>query len=212
MKHTIIVIGGGAAGMIAAIEAARQKQSVILIEKNEKLGKKVYITGKGRCNLTNACEVEELFPNIVSNPKFMYSSIYGFDNHQTMEYFEHLGVPLKVERGNRVFPVSDHSSDVIQGLQQELKRLQVQVCLHTEVADLMLDRTLEDHIFIKGVCLKSGKTISCDRVILATGGRSYPQPVLPVTDTGCSVSMAIPSVNVSRLWFLLIPRKPGAKM
>ena len=174
MKHTIIVIGGGAAGMIAAIEAARQKHSVILIEKNEKLGKKVYITGKGRCNLTNACEVEEVFANIVSNPKFMYSSIYGFDNHQTMEYFERLGVPLKVERGNRVFPVSDHSSDVIKVLQQELRRLQVQVHLHTEVTDLVLDRTSEEHIFVKGVCLKGGKTISCDRLILATGGCSYP--------------------------------------
>ena len=112
-----IVIGGGAAGMMAAFAAASEGLQVELLEKNEKLGKKIYITGKGRCNVTNDCEPEVFFANVVSNPKFLYSAYYTYDNTQVMQLLEENGCPLKVERGNRVFPVSDHSSDIIRTLQ-----------------------------------------------------------------------------------------------
>lgn len=134
----IVVIGGGAAGMMAAVAAAGVDagNNVILIEKNEKLGKKVFITGKGRCNVTNACEVQELFGNVMEHSKFLYSAVYGFDNQAVMRFFESAGCPLKIERGQRVFPVSDHSSDIIKALEQELKRLKVQVYLNTEVKNI----------------------------------------------------------------------------
>ena len=119
MSKKIIVVGGGAAGMLAAYFAAAAGNKVTLLEKNEKLGKKIYITGKGRCNLTNACDVEELFLNVKSNSKFLYSAFYGFDNSRVIDFFESHGMPVKVERGNRVFPVSDKSSDVIFALQRK---------------------------------------------------------------------------------------------
>ena len=111
--NKVIVIGGGAAGMAAALAAAKEGAKTILLEKNEKLGKKLYITGKGRCNITNACDTEELFLNVPRNAKFLYSAFYTFDNFQVMRFFEEHGLKLKTERGNRVFPESDHSSDVI---------------------------------------------------------------------------------------------------
>lgn len=119
----VIIIGGGAAGMMAAISAAENGNDVHLYEKNEKLGKKIYITGKGRCNVTNGCDVEELFEHIVTNKKFMYSSIYTFDNIRVQEFFENAGCPLKTERGNRVFPVSDKSYDVINALERSMKNI-----------------------------------------------------------------------------------------
>ena len=124
--------------MMAAVAAAGVDagNNVILIEKNEKLGKKVFITGKGRCNVTNACEVQELFGNVMEHSKFLYSAVYGFDNQAVMRFFENAGCPLKIERGQRVFPVSDHSSDIIKALEQELKRLKVQVYLNTEVKNI----------------------------------------------------------------------------
>ena len=134
----VVVVGGGAAGMMAAIWAARQGAYVILFEKNEKLGKKIYITGKGRCNLTNACDIEDLFPNMVSNVNFLYSAFYGFTNDMVMDFFEELGCPVKVERGNRVFPVSDKSSDVIFALSRELKRLGVRIRLESKVDRLIM--------------------------------------------------------------------------
>ena len=112
----VVVIGGGAAGMIAAYAAANDGHQVTLLEKNEKLGKKVYITGKGRCNVTNACDDEQFFDNVVTNKKFMYSAYYGFTSSSVMAFFEELKCPLKIERGDRVFPVSDHSSDIIGAL------------------------------------------------------------------------------------------------
>ena len=117
--NKVLIAGGGAAGMMAAVMAAREGCAVTLFEKNEKLGKKVFITGKGRCNLTNACETSEIFENIPRNAKFLYSAIYGYDNFRVIDFFEEHGMPTKTERGNRVFPVSDHSSDVIATLQRK---------------------------------------------------------------------------------------------
>ncbi len=169
MKH-LIVIGGGPAGMMAAITAAKNGASVDLFEKNEKLGKKLFITGKGRCNVTNACDLEDLFKNTVHNHKFMYSSYYEYTNQMVMDFFEENGCKLKIERGNRVFPVSDHSSDIIACLQKVLKQLGVNVYLNTGVKDLIIDND-----GVKGVILTdSGKKVYSDSVILATGGLSYP--------------------------------------
>lgn len=165
----ILVVGGGAAGMMAAVTAARRGKNVLLLEKNEKLGKKLFITGKGRCNLTNSAEVEELFNAVVSNPKFLYSSFYSFTNDQVIGFFEELGVKTKVERGGRVFPESDHSSDVIRALEQEMKRLGVRISLGTEVKEILTEDGRA-----KGVRLSSGRTIAADAVIVAAGGLSYP--------------------------------------
>lgn len=165
---TIIVIGGGAAGMLAAITAAEQGASVVLLEKNEKLGKKIYITGKGRCNLTNACETEELLKKIVTNRRFMYSALYGFSNEDTIRFFEESGLPVKIERGERVFPVSDKSSDVIQVLEKRLIKAGVTIRFHSEV-----NRVLTEENKVTGVELKSGERLLCDACIVATGGLSY---------------------------------------
>ena len=126
----VIVVGGGAAGMMAAYAAAECGHRVVLLEQNEKLGKKLFITGKGRCNVTNACEREKLFENVVSNPKFLFSAFSDFDNIQVVELLREAGCPLKVERGERVFPVSDHSSDVIGDLTRLLMRRGVEIRLH----------------------------------------------------------------------------------
>ena len=128
----VLVIGGGAAGMFAAIFAARNGNEVHVLEKNEKLGKKLFITGKGRCNITNASDMDTLFESVVTNSKFLYSSFYGYTNQDVMNFFEELGLKIKVERGERVFPESDHSSDVIAALSKEMRRLGVEISLHTE--------------------------------------------------------------------------------
>ncbi|MCI9176206.1 MAG: NAD(P)/FAD-dependent oxidoreductase [Lachnospiraceae bacterium] len=132
----VIVIGGGAAGMMAAVWAARGGHKALLLEKNEKLGKKIYITGKGRCNLTNACETEALFKQVLRGSKFLYSAFYSFTNQQVIEFFESYGLATKKERGERVFPQSDHSSDVIRTLQQILKKEKVEVRLNTQVKEI----------------------------------------------------------------------------
>ena len=165
----IIVVGGGAAGMMAAVTAARKGKNVLLLEKNEKLGKKLFITGKGRCNITNSAEIDELFSAVVSNPKFLYSSFYSLTNDQVIEFFEELGVKTNVERGGRVFPESDHSSDVIRALEQELKRLGAEIRLRTEVKEILAEGGRA-----KGVRLSSGEKLNADAVIIATGGISYP--------------------------------------
>lgn len=169
----VIVIGGGAAGMMAAVAAAEGGHQVTLLERNEKLGKKLFITGKGRCNLTNAADIEEIFDHVVNNRKFLYSALYGFDNHACMDFFEENGLRLKVERGNRVFPVSDHSSDVIKTLEKRLGALSVEVRLHTRVKSL-LTKDIQDKKRITGVRDEKGKRYEADAVILATGGISYP--------------------------------------
>ena len=164
----VIVIGGGASGMVASYFFAKNGNEVTLIEKNEKLGKKLYITGKGRCNLTNDCSVEDFLNNVVSNPKFLLSSINNFTPEDTMNFFESLGLPLKTERGNRVFPLSDKSSDVIKVLEKALISLGVEIRFNENVLDLIV----EDNT-IKGVT-----TTTCDyfadKVVVATGGLSYP--------------------------------------
>lgn len=165
----VIVVGGGAAGMMAAVFAARNGQNVQLLEKNEKLGKKLFITGKGRCNITNAADIEDLFTAVISNPKFLYSGFYSFTNQQVIDFFEELGVKTKIERGERVFPVSDHSSDVIAAFSRELKSLGVSVSLHTEVRELLCEQDK-----VCGVLLSNGKKMKADAVIVATGGISYP--------------------------------------
>lgn len=163
----VAVVGGGAAGMIAAIAAAENGHKVTLYEHNEKLGKKLFITGKGRCNVTNASDIDEIFNNIVTNSKFLYSSIYTFTNDMVMDFFEKDGLKLKVERGNRVFPASDHSSDVIKVLEKRLKKSGVTVKLNTNV-----ERLLWDDSGIKGIVAEN-KDIMADAVIMATGGLSY---------------------------------------
>lgn len=177
----VLIIGGGAAGMAAAIAAAGCGHEVHVYEKNEKLGKKLFITGKGRCNVTNACDMEELMGHVVTNPRFLYSSFYGFTNRDMMELLERNGCPLKVERGSRVFPVSDKSSDVIGALSGQMRDLGVKVFLYSQVESLVVE---------EGVCrgirvLKSpgagrarGKDSAADivrgdGVIVATGGMSY---------------------------------------
>lgn len=189
----VIVIGGGAAGMMAAIAAADAGNRVCLIEKNEKLGKKLFITGKGRCNVTNAADMEMFFANVCVNPKFLYGAFYGFDNRAVMEFLERAGCPLKTERGERVFPASDHSSDVIAALQRELKKRGTEILLNTEAAGLVTaeagsgsadgegggnvvekDSNSGSFVRVEGVRLRGGNVLRADSVIVCTGGLSYP--------------------------------------
>lgn len=183
----VIVIGGGASGMMAAIAAAKNGHQVWLFEKNEKLGKKIYITGKGRCNLTNNCEVEELLRAVCVNRKFLYSAFYGYNSQDVIAFFENAGMKTKTERGNRVFPLSDHSSDVIAALASQMRKAGVHVKLNTEVKEVLFEKEegmvteenageLSDHCkmpHIKGIRLSSGEIASADAVIVATGGISY---------------------------------------
>lgn len=195
----VVIVGGGAAGMMAGIMLAEKGHRPVIYEKNEKLGKKLFITGKGRCNLTNNCDVSELFKNVVSNEKFMYSSFYGFDSAQTMRFFEGLGLKLKTERGGRVFPESDHSSDVIGALVTRLKRLNVKLCLGTEVTEIVAEDVENDSVkasdtvsdsnlsqrsdsgavrHVRGIRIRqadgSASFTACEHVVVATGGLSYP--------------------------------------
>ena len=156
--------------MMAAIGAALSGGKVTLLEKNEKTGKKIYITGKGRCNLTNACDPEDFFNHVISNGKFLYSAFYGLDNQSVMDFFEEAGCKLKKERGDRVFPVSDHSSDVIAALNRQMEKRQVKVLLKTSVESLLFDH---DKKRIRGVRLTDGRELEADAVIVASGGKSY---------------------------------------
>lgn len=165
----VLIVGGGAAGMMAAIAASRAGHAVQVYEKNEKLGKKLFITGKGRCNVTNAADVETLMANVVHNRKFLYSCFYGFDNMSLMEMIESAGCPLKTERGDRVFPVSDHSSDIIKALERLMDEGNVEVFLKKEVKSLVIADGMT-----KGIKLADGKTVCGDSVIVCTGGISYP--------------------------------------
>ena len=154
--------------MFASIAAARKGHEVLVFEKNEKLGKKLFITGKGRCNITNACDMDILFSSVVSNSKFLYSSFYGYSNQDVIDFFEGLGVRTKIERGERVFPASDHSSDVIRAMEKEMRRLGVKAELHAEVTAVRSGKGRFDHIELSG-----GRKVTGDACIVATGGLSY---------------------------------------
>ena len=171
----VIIIGGGAAGMLAAISAALIGHEVSIYEKNEKLGKKLYITGKGRCNLTNASSMDIVMTKVVSNPKFLYSAFKSYTNENIMQLIEENSCPLKIERGNRVFPLSDHSSDIIKALTNKLKELNVNISLRTEVSEIIVDDYTEVGYKnkVKGIILKNKERIYADSIILCTGGMSY---------------------------------------
>lgn len=166
----ILIIGAGAAGSMAAILAAKNGHEVTVFEKNAKTGKKIYITGKGRCNITNAVENTELIKNTIRNPKFMYSAFSAFSSENVINFFENMGCPVKVERGNRAFPVSDHSSDVIKALDKAMENAGVKVHYNTPVESLVISETESE---ISGIKLRDGKIVEGDKVIIATGGLSY---------------------------------------
>ena len=180
MKKKMIVIGAGAAGMMTAIQAS-DRYDVTIIEKNEKPGKKLYITGKGRCNVTNASDEETFLKNVISNPRFLYSAIYSYNQDAVMKDFNKWGVELKLERGNRVFPVSDRSSDVIKTLQNQLAKRKIKVIYNTSVRKLIYEPYVSENLKdkymyqVKGVELSGeGRLLAADVIVLATGGLSYP--------------------------------------
>ena len=162
------VIGGGAAGMIAAITAAKDNNEVIIIEKTSSLGNKLKITGKGRCNLTFEGDEEDFKKNIVTNYKFMYSSFSNFSNKDVVNYFESLGVKTKVERGGRIFPVSDKAVDIVKALENEIKKHNIKVMYNSSVTEIITKNNI-----VTGVKLENGKIINVDKCVVATGGNSY---------------------------------------
>ena len=212
--------------MMAGVYLARAGHEVHILEKNEKLGKKVYITGKGRCNVTNNCDTEELFGAVMSNPKFLYSAFYSYTPQDVMTFFEEAGVPLKTERGNRVFPVSDHSSDIIRGLERELKKAGARIHLHTEVKAVNVD-SYEDpeengknahHSKATGVTLSDGRIFEGDHVLVATGGLSYQSTGSTgdgyrfARETGHNVTELSPSLVPLRTKEDYIPRLQGLSL
>ena len=195
--YDVCVVGGGASGMMAAYFSALGGKKTAIFEKNEKLGKKLYITGKGRCNFTNSCETEDLFSQVVSNAKFLYSSFYGFTNYDVIDFFEDHGLKTKVERGKRVFPASDKSSDVIKTMKNACEDVGVKVFLETPVADIRVETGTGKKV--KGIKLFDGRIIESPKVIIATGGVSYPQ----TGSDGDRYEFA------QKLGHSLIPVKPG---
>jgi len=193
---TVAVVGAGPAGMMAAIKASEQNK-VILIDKNNKLGKKLYITGKGRCNVTNAKDISEFFGNIPGNPNFLYSSLYSFTNEQAMDFLRELGVKLKVERGDRVFPESDKSSDIISAFEKEILRRGIAVRLNCHVADIEFSCSK-----INALILNDGSRIEADHFIFCTGGISYPQT--GSTGEGHALARKL-GHNVTKLMPSLVP-------
>ena len=196
----VLVIGGGAAGLMASISAAKSGADVTIVEKNEKLGKKIYITGKGRCNVTNACESAEFLSNVSRNPRFMYSSFGAFNNVDMMDFLAANGLSIKVERGNRVFPSSDKASDVTKTLANAAKKYGVKVELNTKVKSLLV----EDGKCIGAVARHNGQRCDflADKVILATGGISYPA----TGSTGDGYKMASDlGIEVTKTYPSLVP-------
>lgn len=196
--YDVVVIGAGAAGMMAAVTAGRRGCRVCIVDRNEKPGKKIYITGKGRCNITNACEGEDFFQNVMTNHKFMYSSFYRFTNEDVIAFFEKEGLPLKIERGNRVFPVSDKSSDVIRALSGACRNCGVEFLFHSRVRSILCET--DGFRAVKGVGLADGREITAGQVILAAGGRSYPSTgsegdgYLLAEQNGHTVTRCLPSL------------------
>lgn len=167
--RTVIIIGGGAAGLMAAISASKEDKKVILLEKNDKLGKKIFITGKGRCNITSACEPGEFLDHVVTNPRFLYSSFERFNNQAMMDFMQEHGLKIKVERGQRVFPESDRSSDVIRLLKNQCEKNGVSIRLNSHVTEIVYDQAKG----FQAVVLENGQKIEGDALILACGGNSY---------------------------------------
>ena len=167
--NDLIVIGGGAAGMLAALFAARDGAKVTLLERNEKLGKKIYITGKGRCNVTNVCDTEEFLRNVPRNPRFLYSALRLLSPQDMLSLLHDLGCETKVERGRRAFPVSDKASDVTRALEKGMIKAGVKIRLNARVQRLMTEENV-----ITGVRLENGEILHAGAVILCTGGLSYP--------------------------------------
>lgn len=201
MKNTV-VIGAGPAGMIASGFAAKNNNKVILFEKNKKIGRKLFITGKGRCNVTNACDVEELIQNTPGNPYFLYSAFYTFDSYQTMNFFEELGVKTKIERGNRVFPVSEKSSDIVKALGRFMEQNGVDLKLNHKVENLILENNKITKVIV------NGKTIDVDNVIIATGGLSY--PVTGSDGDGHKMAKKL-GHKITKLYPSLVPLKTSEK-
>ena len=196
MSSDILVIGGGAAGMMAALFAARGGAKVTLLEKNEKLGKKVYITGKGRCNVTNACEdVDEFLREVPRNPRFLYSALRHFGPFDMLSLLSDLGCETKIERGRRAFPVSDHASDVTKALEKGLRQAGVEIRLHSEVK-----RILTEESRVTGVLLTDGRVLPAAAVIVCAGGLSYPSTgstgdgLKWAKELGLNVSPTLPSL------------------
>lgn len=169
MSKRVVVIGGGAAGLMAAGTSAKRGIETVLMEKNDRLGKKILITGKGRCNITNNTDVQGLIENTPGNGNFLYSAFYTFSNEDLIEFFNKRGLKTKVERGGRVFPISDKASDVVDSLTKFVRKNGVKILFNSSVADISVEKNK-----VKGVILKDGSKFECDSVILATGGASYP--------------------------------------
>lgn len=209
----VLIVGGGAAGMFAADVAAQKGCEVFLFEKNEKLGKKLYITGKGRCNVTNDCGPEELLSAVVRNRKFLYSAFYTFGSRDMMDFLEKAGVPLKTERGNRVFPVSDHSSDIIRALERRIREYGVHIRLKSTVKSLYTDNGR-----VSGLYLQDGSLHRGDAVIVATGGLSYPSTGSDgdgyrfAGECGLQVTELAPSLVPLRTKEEYIPRMQGLSL
>ena len=191
----VVVIGGGAAGLMAAYAAASNGHSVLLLERNEKLGKKIYITGKGRCNLTNDCPPDEFLQNVVRGRQFLTGAAYAFPSARTMEFMEEHGLTLKTERGNRVFPASDHASDVTKTLERACRDVGVEIVLNTRVTQIAVENGAVTAVETEG------ERYFCDCAIVATGGLSYPSTGSTgdgyrfARDTGHTVKECVPSLT-----------------
>ena len=215
----IIIVGAGAAGMAAAASSAENGADVTILERNEKAGKKIYITGKGRCNFTNAAPIEDFYQNIVTNPKFMYSAFAHFDNQDMIKFIEGAGVPTKVERGGRLFPVSDHASDITKAFTQTLKRLGVKTELDTRVTGLIVeDGKVTGVKAAEEGHLSNQKEYRADAVILAAGGKSYPTTgsdgnLIPMLkDLGLKVNQCYPALVPLETEEAYIPQMQGLSL
>lgn len=215
----IIIVGAGAAGMAAAASSAENGADVTILERNEKAGKKIYITGKGRCNFTNAAPIEDFYQNIVTNPKFMYSAFAHFDNQDMVKFIEDAGVPTKVERGGRLFPVSDHASDITRAFTQTLKRLGVKTELDTRVTGLIVeDGKVTGVKAAEEGHLSHQKEYRADAVILAAGGKSYPTTgsdgnLIPMLkDLGLKVNQCYPALVPLEIEEAYIPQMQGLSL